>query len=253
MRQQHSVNTLHYQVEETFQDYVNEVWTALDRVALEACKAKRLFRYQIIGYEAADIAKMKTTLRMKCKDLGMFSTRRTPLLSAIKLSQFYEGLFDPIIPQAGSAPNTHCCSWVWRQIPEGFDLLTVSLPCLIYLSEHLNGSGPIKRLTEEYSWHCPGELQLLFCKLKKPHVCNRLRELKKHDRRRYNILHPRPEELTKYSGGAVVFKDSVNQETIHESLVALVASQDTQIASNHHDASLASSTPDPPPPRYHQD
>jgi hypothetical protein len=236
----------------TIQDYVNEVWTALDKVTLETCKAKRLFRYQIIGYEAADIAKMKTTLRMKRKDLGMFSTSWTPLLSEIKLALFCEGLFDPIIAQSGSVPNTHCCSWVWRQIPRGFDLLTASLPCLVYLSEHLNGSGPIKRLTEEYSWHCPGELQLVFCEMKRPHVCNRLQELKKHDWRRYNILHPRPEELTKYPDGAVVFKDSVNQETIHESLAVLAAGQDTQIASYGHDPSLVSSTSDPPAPGHHR-
>ena len=243
----------HQELGMTVQDYVNEVWTALDKVTLETCKAKRLFRNQIIGYEAADVAKMKTTLRMKRKDLGIFSTSWTPLLSEIKLALFYEGLFDPILAQLGSIPNTHCCSWVWRQIPKGFDLLAASLPSLIYLSEHLNGPGPIKRLTEEHSWHCPGEQQLLFCEKKRPHVCNRLQELKKHDRRRYNILHPKPEELTKYPHGVVIFKDSVNQETIHKSLAALTASHGIHVASIHHDPGSASSTLDGPGPGYHQD
>jgi hypothetical protein len=215
----------------TVQDYVNEVWTALDKATLETCKAKGLFRHQIVGYEAADIAKMKTTLRMKRKDLGMFSASWTPLLSEVKLSLFYEGLLDPIIAQPDQIPNTYCCSWLWREVPKGFDLLAASLPCLVYLAEHLNGSGPIKRLTQEYSWHCPSELQLLFCEKTNKHICNRLQELKKNDWRRYNILPPRPEELSKYPDGAVVFKDSVNQETIHESIAALTASQETKIAS----------------------
>jgi hypothetical protein len=243
----------HQELGMTVQDYVNEVWAALDKVTLETCKVKRLFRNQIIGYEAADIAKMKTTLRMKRKDLGMFSTNWAPLLSEIKLTLFYEGLFDPILAQPGSIPNTHCCSWVWRQIPKGFDLLTASLPCLTYLSEHLNGSGHIKRLTEEYSWHCPGELQLLFCEKSSPHVCNRLQELKKQDWRHYIILHPRIEELTKYPNGAVVFKDSVNQETIHESLAALTVSPGIEMGSNYHDRGSVSSTLGEPGPGYHQD
>lgn len=237
----------------TVEDYVNEVWAALDKITLETCKAKRLFRNQIIGYEAADVAKMKTTLRMKRKDLGIFSTGWTPLLSEIKLALFYEGLFDPILAQLGSIPNTHCGSWVWRQIPKGFDLLAASLPSLIYLSEHLNGPGPIKRLTEEYSWHCPGEQQLLFCEKKRPHACNRLQELKKHDWRRYNTLHPNHEELTKYPHGVVVFRDSVNQETIHESLAALTASQGIQVVSIYHDPSSVSPALDGPGPGCHQD
>jgi hypothetical protein len=243
----------HQELGMTVQDYVNEVWAALDKITLETCKAKRHFRNQIIGYEAADVAKMKTTLRMKRKDLGIFSTGWTPLLSEIKLVLFYEGLSDPILAQLGSIPNTHCGSRVWRQIPKGFDLLATSLPSLIYLSEHLNGPGPIKRLTEEYSWHCPGELQLLFCEKKRPHACNRLQELKKHDWRRYSILHPNPGELTKYPHGVVIFKGSIDQETIHESLAAPTTSQGIQVASIYHDPGSVSPTLDGPGPGYHQD
>ena len=237
----------------TVQDYVNEVWAALDKVTLETCRAKRLFRNQIIGYEAADIAKLKTTLRMKRKDLGMFSNSWTPLLSEIKLALFYEGISDPILAQPSGIPDTHCCSWLWRQTPKGFDLLTASLPCLVYLSEHLNGSGPTKRLTEDYSWHCPGELQLLFCDKKSRHVCNRLQEVRRLDWRSYNILHPRSEELTKYPHGAVLFKDSVNQATIHASLAAIASSQESTNGVGHRDRGSFSSTKDGSSRRYHHD
>jgi hypothetical protein len=44
-----------------------KLWTALDKATLETCKGKGLFKHQIVGYEAADIAKMKTTLKMKEK------------------------------------------------------------------------------------------------------------------------------------------------------------------------------------------
>ena len=102
----------------TVQDYVNEVWAALDKVTLETCRVKKLFRDQIIGYEAADIAKMKTTLRMKRKDVRIFSNSWRPLLSEIKLALFYEGISDPILAQPSGIPNTHCCSWLWRQTPK---------------------------------------------------------------------------------------------------------------------------------------
>ena len=136
---------------------------------------------------------------------------------------------------------------------QGLDLLTASLPCLVYLSEHLNGSGPTKRLTEDYSWHCPSELQLLFCDKKSQHVCNRLQELRKLDWRRYNIQHPRPEELTKYPSGAVLFKGTGNQATIHESLAAIASSQGITSVVGHRDRGLVSLSKDGSGRGYYHD
>jgi hypothetical protein len=198
----------------TIKDYINDVWATLDCAQRESSKARRLFRTHIIGYEAADIARLKPTLRMKKQSLDLFATGWTPLLDEVKLSLFYEGLFDPIIATGHGQPANTCSAGLWRAIPPGFNLLTVSLPCLIGLSEHLNGLRFTGRLTTRYSWHNRGHSRTLFSTCSRPysHVCNRLQEVVPDKSNGYSS--PDPEVLAGNPSGAVVFRYEENMETI---------------------------------------
>lgn len=53
----------------TVQNYVEEVLASLDLVSREAAKAKGVFRDRIVGYEFADIAKMKPRMTMRRSNL----------------------------------------------------------------------------------------------------------------------------------------------------------------------------------------
>lgn len=80
------------------ENYISEVWAALDCVSRETHKAKRYFRMQMCGYEMADLARLKPRLRMKRHRLEVHSAGWTPLLDEVPLALFYEGLSEPIIP-----------------------------------------------------------------------------------------------------------------------------------------------------------
>ncbi|KAL9112978.1 MAG: hypothetical protein Q9227_002843 [Pyrenula ochraceoflavens] len=80
------------------EDYFNDIWAVLDCATRESYKSRRLFRTSIVGYEMADIAKVKTKLRMKQHTLEAFTKGWTPLLTEVPLALFYEGMEDPILP-----------------------------------------------------------------------------------------------------------------------------------------------------------
>lgn len=202
----------------TIKDYINDVWATLDCAQRESSKARRFFRAHIIGYEAADIARLKPTWRMKKQSLDLFATGWTPLLDEVKLCLLYEGLFDPIIAPRHDQLVNACSAGLWRAIPRGFNLLTVSLPCLTGLSEHLNGLRFTGRLTTRYSWHSPGHSQTLFstCSRTSFHVCNRLQEVVLDRSNSYSS--PDPEVLAGSASGAVVFRYEKSMETILASL-----------------------------------
>ena len=140
----------------TIKDYINDVWAALDCATRETKKTKGLFRTQIIGYEMTDIARLKSTLRMKRQSLDAFATGWAPLLDEVKLALFCEGLHDPIVSNPDQRPSNPCSESIWPNIPMGHNILTASLPCLWELCEHLNEGRCGPRLTSEYVWHNPG-------------------------------------------------------------------------------------------------
>ncbi|OAP59473.1 hypothetical protein AYL99_06771 [Fonsecaea erecta] len=165
----------------TVEDYVRDVLAAMELAKRECCRAKRFVfqtREQIIGFELADIARMKPQLRMKQHRLdGRAPSGWAPLLDEVQLVFFYEGVDDPIVPKDTSAFSGPCGRGIWHEIPKGYDLLAISLPCLINLAEHRNGgSTTLQRLTRDYNWHCPATL-FEECKSRKKHRCSRRQEL----------------------------------------------------------------------------
>lgn len=167
----------------TVEDYVKDVRAAMEVARREGCRAKGFLhqiRDRIIGFELADIARMKPQLRMKQHSLGTFATSGwAPLLDSVELTFFYDGVSDPIIPSETSAFRGYCGKSTWQSIPKGFNLLSVSLPCLLHLAEDRNGGqSKIQRLTQDFYWHSPGRL-FGDCERQKRHSCSRLQELAK--------------------------------------------------------------------------
>ncbi|KAL9622636.1 MAG: hypothetical protein Q9160_002946 [Pyrenula sp. 1 TL-2023] len=123
---------------EFIQDYINQVWIALDCASRETYTAKRYFKTEILGYEMADIAKVKTRLQMKRHQLKNFSGSWTPLLNEVDLALFCEGLDDPIIPWLSEDRGSACMENNLKVVPRGHDLLLATIPCLRYFAERYN-------------------------------------------------------------------------------------------------------------------
>lgn len=196
------------------QGYINEVWMALDCATRATYRVKDLFRTQIVGYEMADIARVRTLFRMKRHQLELFTTGWNPLLDEVHLALFYEGLPDPIVPIIDESVNSPCALSLWRSLPHGHDLLAATLPCLRHVSEHLNSEGVVEQVTRQHWWHCPGCRNVFsMCENTSLHVCNRLQELKTNDwRSREEIRGPNQDDLRRYPHGVVCFRyrDSIN-------------------------------------------
>lgn len=208
----------------TVKDYVNDVWAAMDVARRETYKTKGLFRTQLVGYDFADIARMKDTLRMKRHNMDAFGTGWAPLLDEVSLVFFCEGLSDLILPSTNNWTSyTHtrpCALTTWRTIPEGFNLLAASLPCLSYLSEHLGEHTGVRRLTSEYFWHSPTPHLFNPCQRSSRHVCNRLQELKSNDifSTGDRISSPHSSALKDHPSGVVVFKYFHEMGTVQRAL-----------------------------------
>ena len=191
----------------TVEEYLKEIMVTMDLIRRESSRARGFFRTQILGYELADIAHMKDTMRMKRYALPHFCTGWAPILDEIEWAFFYEGMPCPIKSKNanGRTFSSSCEMGTWKEIPRGFDLLTVSLPCLTNLSEHLN-QGRLDRLTSEYRWHTPGVRDVFkYCAKKRRHVCDRLQEFKADDRG-LDIRSPNISLELARTTGAVVFK-----------------------------------------------
>lgn len=227
----------------TIKDYINDVWAAMDIARREKHKTKGLFRTQLVGYDFADIARMKDTLRMKRHNMDAFGTGWAPLLDEVSLVFFCEGLSDLILPSANNwaryPPSSPCALTTWRTVPEGFNILAASLPCLSYLSEHLGEQTGLRRLTSEYFWHSPSPHLFSPCERSSRHTCNRLQELKSIDMFSTvdRISSPRGSALREYRSGVVVFKYFHEMGTIQRSLDVLAPGMSLLVASNNPDRS----------------
>jgi hypothetical protein len=175
----------------------------------------------------ADIARLKSTLRMKRQSLDAFATGWAPLLDEVKLALFCEGLHDPIVSNPDQQPSNPCSESIWRNIPMGHNILTASLPCLWELCEHLNEGRCGPRLTSEYVWHNPGQSRSIFatCKKKSKHVCNRLQELRPGDLNSAAVSNPSYSNLMENPNGAVIFRYNDNMETIQASVNSMRSSR----------------------------
>jgi hypothetical protein len=202
----------------TIKDYINDVWAALDCATRETKKTKGLFRTQIIGYEMADIARLKSTLRMKRQSLDAFATGWAPLLDEVKLALFCEGLHDPIVSNPDQQPSNPCSESIWPKIPIGHNILTASLPCLWELCEHLNEGRCGPGVTSKYVWHNPGQS-------KSKHVCNRLQELRSGDLNSAAVSNPSYSNLMENPNGAIIFRYNDNMETIQASVSSMRSSR----------------------------
>ncbi|KAL9623682.1 MAG: hypothetical protein Q9160_002138 [Pyrenula sp. 1 TL-2023] len=202
--------------------YIDQIWAALHCASRNTHRSRRHFRTQIIGYEMADIAHVRIRLRMKRRELQAFATGWTPLLDEVPLVLFYEGLYDPIIPNINEDLQNTCTRSMWRSIPQGFGLLTATIPCLRYLAEDFNtgdNRDKLVWLTERHQWHCPGSRAIFTpCSRTSAHHCDRLQELKAGNRPwREAIQSPRTSSYRRQPFGAVVFRYSENTQIINRS------------------------------------
>jgi hypothetical protein len=196
----------------TIKDYLNEVWASLDCATRETNRARRPWGNTIYGYEMADIVFLKPDLYMKQHKLN-FRSGWTPLVDEVKLVLFYEGLRDPIESDRDHLQHTICSRTIWQNIPPGYNLLTVSLPCLIDIAQRF---GPnLSRLTGTHQWHSPTRDQLLGpCGHPTEHICDRLQEV----RRAPDHVAPPHLNLLRDRRGAVVFKYAIDMERIQREL-----------------------------------
>lgn len=208
-----------YRIEE----YVSEVKAVMDSITDESFKARGLFRSQIVGFELADIARLKPTMTMKRHKLP-FGTGWSPILDRVELALFYEGLPDPILerasPQSSPKPTSTCELTTWKAVPQGFDLLTASLPCLVNLLESVNPDRNLHHLTSDYRWHSPMSGNPFdYCVKEKHHICNRLQEFCV-DRRGLEVTPPPISHAFAKDRGAVVFRYKDGIEHIRKTLEA---------------------------------
>ena len=126
----------------------------------------------------------------------------------------------------------------WKEVPKGFNLLTVSLPCLTSLSEHLN-QDRLDRLTSEYRWHTPGVRDVFsHCARTRRHVCNRLQEFKADDRG-LEIRPPRISLELARTRGAVVFKYADDLERILSETATERSHASREVTASPHSSSSA--------------
>ena len=233
----------------TVQDYLKLVWAALDQVERERHKAKGVFRDEIIGYEMADIAYWKSKLHMKCHPLAGFRRGNgwSPLLDEIDIVLFYEGLDDPIKSKPGRPQENGCLGDRWTSIPKGFDILTVSLPCLAATCQRFNPHGRLSSLTVRHTWHTPAHSRQVFgnCGCRKGHPCNKLQELREDGYAIFGSLRtennpatpPSQTDLQAHPCGAVIFRYSDGITTIENVLESRWPGY-TRIESNRPEPSL---------------
>jgi hypothetical protein len=205
----------------TIKDYINQVFAALECATRETHKTKHALRTQIVGYEMADIAKMKPVLHMKrhALDPHTIATGWTYLLSEVRLALFCEGIVDPIRAKHSSQKRDACPRCDWRRIPHGFNILTASLPCLIDVSERL----PWPNLTPTQEWHNPDRSRTVFgtCNRNPESPCNRLQELKRNGSSNYGGGGPSHSTVMEHKTGAIVFKfaegmDKISQQVLEQ-------------------------------------
>jgi hypothetical protein len=205
----------------TIKDYLNQVFAALECATRETHKTKRALRTQIVGYEVADIAKMKPVLHMKrhTLDSHTIATGWTSLLGEVRLALFCEGIVDPIRAKHSSQKRDACPRCNWRRIPHGFNILTASLPCLIDVSERF----PWPKLTPTQEWHNPDGSRTLFgiCNRNPESPCNRLQELKHNGSSTHGGGGPSHSNVMEHKTGAIVFKfaegmDKISQQVLEQ-------------------------------------
>jgi hypothetical protein len=233
----------------TVQDYLKLVWAALDQVERERHKAKGVFRDEIIGYEMADIAYWKSKLHMKCHPLAGFRRGNgwSPLLDEIDIVLFYEGVDDPIKSNPARTQEKGCLGDRWTSIPKGFDILTVSLPCLAATCQRFNPHGRLSYLTVRHTWHTPAHSRQVFgnCGCRKGHPCNKLQELREDGYAVFGSLRagndpattPSQTDLQAHPSGAVIFRYSDDITTIENVLESRWPGY-TRIESNRPEPSL---------------
>ncbi|KAF7512292.1 hypothetical protein GJ744_001860 [Endocarpon pusillum] len=165
--------------EPTIEEYVKDVEASMEEARRQTCRAKHLLskaQARIIGYDLADISHMKDEMMMKQYKLDLFAKGWAALLDEVRYTFFCEDLPDPIVPDKARNLERGC----WLSVPKGFNLLTVSLPCLCDLAERRNGrTGNLDRLTDKLWWHC--RLKPFLKCGSKPHDCFLLQELAKED------------------------------------------------------------------------
>lgn len=175
---------------------------------------------EIIGYEMADIAYWKSKLHMKCHPLK--GLRRGngwgPLLDEVDIVLFCEGLDDPIKANPAKPQAKGCLGDRWTSIPKGFEILTVSLPCLAATCQRYNSQGKLSRLTQTHVWHTPAHSKQIFgnCGSRKDHPCNKLQELREDGGTgpvssvfgNNLAIPPRHADLEAPPSGAVIFRYS---------------------------------------------
>lgn len=191
---------------ETIQDFAEDIWNSMDHATRQSCLRKQLFRNKLIGFELADIATCSPYMTLREHGLD-FTTRGSwaPLLDRVRLTFFYEGLSDPILPSDRMIFDGACGDSIWRTTPKDFDLLTASLPCLAFLARDQNaGRNTLTRLAPDSYWSSPQNPGQLFatCGKSHLHVCSRLQELRPENRARDpQVLISEAEK-----DGAVVFR-----------------------------------------------
>ena len=194
--------------EPTIEEYVKDVEASMEEARRQSCRAKHLLskaQARIIGYDLADISRMKDEMMMKQYKLDLFAKGWAPLLDEVRYTFFCEDLPDPIVPDIARNLERRC----WLSVPKGFNLLTVSLPCLCDLAERRNGStGNLDRLTDKLWWHC--RLTAFLKCGSKPHDCFLLQELAKED----HAQSPRVAITDAKQRGAVIFRSATSRSTI---------------------------------------
>lgn len=192
----------------TIEEYVKDVEASMEEAKRQTCRAKHLLskaQARIIGYDLADISRMKDEMMMKQYKLDLFAKGWAPLLDEVRYTFFCENLPDPIVPDKATDLERNC----WLSVPKGFNLLTVSLPCLCDLAERRNGStGNLDRLTDKLWWHCQIKA-FLKCR-SKPHDCFLLQELAKER----HAQSPGVAIADAKQRGAVIFRSAASRSTI---------------------------------------
>ncbi|KEF51427.1 uncharacterized protein A1O9_12576 [Exophiala aquamarina CBS 119918] len=200
----------------TIRDYMEDVLASLDVARRESFRARGIFRERILGFELADIVKMKEHITMRRRNLDAVATGWAPLLDAVSIVLFYDGLSDPIVPSTRSQHSQeisgYCGQTMWRSVPEGYNILTASWPCLDYMSEHLNRGPNIRRLIYDYCWRAPNRRLFDLCTRQRHHICNRLQELRPDG---LDIASPTLTDENRRTA-AVAFKFSTDVQTIQD-------------------------------------
>ncbi|KIX01573.1 uncharacterized protein Z518_09299 [Rhinocladiella mackenziei CBS 650.93] len=200
----------------TIRDYIEDVLASLDVARRESSRTRGIFRERILGFEFADIAKMKENMTMRRCNFDAVATGWAPLLDAVSIVLFYDGLSDPIVPSTQSQRAWeragHCGRTMWRRVPEGYNILAASLPCLDYMSEHLNTGPNIRRLSYDYCWHSPCPRLFDLCARTRHHICNRLQELRPDGP---DVVGPILSDENR-KNAAVAFRFSTDMQTIQD-------------------------------------